>query len=183
MNRIVFLFLSLSVIGFSSCNRGIEDKNTATIDSLLTHIVDAERVLMMLDSNHLATMKTEYDKQYAFFSEAPEDLSNKDFYTGPLMDMATCRKRLNVTLMNFSNWRRELEFAKKQLTTLREDYSNGFFTPEEFEKNLNLEGRAATDIITQTTKNVGTTSNCMGSFDALIARLDSAQTAISALSQ
>jgi len=181
MAKFILAFLLFFALMFTSCNRGIEDKNTATIDSLLTHIVDAQRVLAMLDSNHLAAMKIEYDQQTAFFKEAPADLSNKDFYTGPLMDMTICLKRLNATLMNLSLWRRDLEFTHKQLTTLRHDYAHGLIAGEEFKKTLQIEGRAATDIITETTKNVGTTSSCIGGFNALIARLDSAQTALSAL--
>lgn len=180
MKHILLAISLVFLIAATSCTNEIEDKNTATIDSLLTHVTDAQRALSMLDSTKLAGMLAEYESQYAFFNAAETDTSNKDFYTGPMMDMMTCRKRINKTLMFMHQWKYDLEKAEKQLTNLRHDYAHKLIEGEAFEKSLITEGSVTTEVVGETTKYIGTTSNCIGNFDALIARLDSAQNTLSA---
>ena len=177
MKQSIFFFFTLLLICAWGCNKAVEDQNTERIDSVLAVVEGAQKVMNTLDSNNVVQLRNVYNAYYDFFSNEYGDISNKDFYTSSLADMAECNKRLTRTVMSFQGWKGELNRVHNQLSTLRHDYSYGLIEQEYFETYFNNESIAAGTINDEISKNVGMVSICMRNHKELSTKLDSARTA------
>jgi hypothetical protein len=171
------LIISILLFAAWGCKNTIEDKNTQQIDSAIAVIEGAQQAINALDSAEVARLNKVYDAYNTFFVEEYTDVNNREFYTGPLSELADCRKRLIRTAMAFQGWKKELERVHEQLSTLRHDYANQLIEKEDFEKYLSTEMATAEKINSEVTKNVGLVSMCMRNHKALSTKLDSARAA------
>lgn len=172
-----FLIVAILLLAAWGCNNTIEDKNTQQLDSVIAVIEGAQKAINALDSNEVVQLNKAYDAYYTFFAEEYNEVSKREFYTGPLSDLAECKKRLTRTAMAYQGWKAELARVHEQLTNLRHDYANQLIEKDDFEKYRNMEVSAATEINKDVTKYVGAASMCMRNQKALRSILDSARTA------
>ncbi len=172
-----FLAFTMLLLAAWGCNNTIEDKNTQRIDSVIAVVEGAQKALNALDSNEVVQLRKVYDAYYTFFKEEYNDVSNREFYTGSLSDLAECDKRLIRTAMAYQGWKIELQRVNEQLKALRHDYANQLITEEDFETYFFNETASASEINKQVNKNVGVVSMCMRNHKALSRKLDSARTA------
>jgi hypothetical protein len=177
MRIIVFSLLSILFATTIGCNNQIEDKRTAQIDSIIDVMEGAHRALTAIDSAHLAKLKEVYDAYVDFYSNEYDDVSNAEFYTNELGDMAICRKRISTTVSSYGQWQRQLEKSILQLKTLRHDYAHGLLDSAEIEQYLYDEAFESATLNKEVTKNVGSASWCFRNHRELSAKLDSARAA------
>lgn len=171
-NFIILTFLF--GLGIFSCqHKKIEDNNTKLLDSLITVAFVDMNYVLALDTVKMEVMKPVYDEFFEYFTRDNFDSENPDLYFNELSELAQCRKYLGRIIGKVAMWRELTELNHKQLVNLREDYSNGLMTEEEFNLALGEEWPALEKTHKQIAKNVIGFVNCQDRFDALTTRLDS----------
>lgn len=177
MKHIILAVTLASIFFTGGCQQTISDKNTAAVDSTLAVLRVAKNITEAINVDEITRLHEQYQGYYAFFSNEYTDLSNKDFYTHELMDMAECTKRMGISKQQISNWNNELDEAIERLEQLRHDYANGLINETEFQTFFNQEKLPAANVNHEVDENIGSVSACLRNHDYLVAKLDSAKAA------
>ena len=168
----LFVFSALFAASVG-CNKQIEDKRTAQLDSIIDVMEVAHRSLTALDSAKLHKLNEVYDAYADFFKNDFDDLSNPEVYSIALNDLGTCIKRVSNTVKSYGQWKEELENSIKQLKSLRHDYAHQLLEKEEFEEYFYAEAANSAHLNEEINENVGPCSYCTRTYPELSAKLDS----------
>lgn len=177
MKEITFALAATILCCTVGCQTTVEDKNTAAVDSTLAVLQSAKNITKTVDEAELERVYTQYKAYTDFYSTTYTDVSNRDFYTHELMDMAECTKRLGISKGQVRHWEEELDEAIERLEKLRHDYTNALITEAEFLEYFEQEKYPASHVNHEVDENLGSVSACLRNQEKLFAKLDSAKTA------
>ena len=177
MKHIILAFAATTLLLTGGCHQTIEDKHTAAVDSTLAVLEAAHKITAAIDVAEISRLHESYKVYYDFFSNEYTDISNKDFYTHELMDMAECTKRFGISKDHIGTWKEELEESIERLEKLRHDYTNGLLSEEEFLKYFEQEKYPAANVNHEVDENIGSVSACLRNHEKLVSKLDSAKAA------
>lgn len=165
------------MLGNSACQSKVGDANTQSIDSAMAVLHSAVEIIEGINTADIEPLRVKYQAFHDFFTNEYDDISNRDFYTHELMDMAECTKFFSLSTKELAHWQHEGEEISERLEKLKHDYVNQLISEIEYKTWLADEYREAAHYYKEFQENVGGISVCMRNSEALVAKLDSAKTA------
>jgi hypothetical protein len=124
-------FLLVLLISLSSCNQKIKEARLAQIDSLGTHLNHVHEVVNSVDTNLIVNRMSEITRNGDWLLENITDtLAAKPGIE--LGDYLRSKKFYGKAFSKYGEVKAELIYSEKQLTALRNDVKNKFYSDEEF---------------------------------------------------
>ena len=146
---IAALYAAFLVLVISGCDNEIKNERLARIDSLGTHLNYVRETVSSIDPDLIDKRISELTRTGNWVLDNITDtLAPKPGIR--FGDYLRCKKFYDKASTRYDQVNRELQFSEQQLTTLRNDVKNSFYSDEDFEGYFNTESEAIRKLVEAT---------------------------------
>lgn len=161
MKKYILLILVIG-FGFSACNNPNE-KEIAEIDALLTIVNDTEKSLLSVDTSRVFAAKMEMEKDLAVFNKFTDTLNKEEAFK--VADIFGNKKKLYRLTSNYSDFIRQINFSRDQLTNLKKDLENGLIKKEDFSGYYKTEETSLMNLNSRINQSINGIETVIGKFE------------------
>jgi hypothetical protein len=140
MKNITIFLIALIIITLSACKTTENPEKMQKVDSLMFVIQNIDSIFQSLDSAKVTDSYSEYELTIKEFGKYFTDERDTNWNT--ITSYAEIKKPLRNFLRQYRDFREEIEFSKKQLTTLKNSISEGIIPSDSIDYYIDSESGA-----------------------------------------
>jgi hypothetical protein len=147
-----YILLVVVALTFAACS-SLNEKEVGEVNALISIVEETEKSLLSVDTSVVFSAKRQMDKDVLELNKYKDTINREEAFR--LDDILGSKKRLKNIVRHYSEFIKQINFSKNQLTNLKQDLENDLMSKEDYKSHYAMEEEQVMFLSNQINKLVG----------------------------